>query len=1015
MEDFTIGSYNCKNFKGPLRVPFISELFAKCDFLLLQEHWLLESQFHLFNDLLTDGSLSYHGKSSMNPDIHRCGRPFGGNVILWRSNLKFKVLPITTVSSRLSCVQIFLTETSFILLFNVYMPCDEGRHGVNYCEFQDILSEVSVICTQLKALYICFGGDFNTDFSRTRSPQTKELLQFCEMEQLIATCSIQQSSIQYTYECNATCSRSLIDHVLFSHNLKDLVIECYTYDNIKNGSDHVAVITNFKLCIDYFKQSYVDRTPRVAWYKAQISDIEKYKKQLDVELDKIIIPRDVCDCRNVNCYTHASEIETFYSGIVNACVNASQVLPQTGNNSQHSKKQPVPGWNDICKEKRSTALFWHSLWKSAGKPQSGQLALIRRHTRAVYHRAVKAVQRNKEKLRSEQMAKSIQGNKSRNFWKEVKSFRGKHSQKPITVDGASGDGSIAGVFADKFKQVFNCVGYDSKDLSITKNSIDRCTKNMSQSHVEKSLVTLIDIIEVVKSLKSGKSDGNAGLFSDHLIHGTNKLYSYISILFNCMLIHCTSPHDMLVGTMVPIPKGKRANISLSDNYRGICLQSLFCKVLDIFMLKRDKDILCTSSAQFGFKEELSANIATSVVTETVDYFLGRGGNVYALALDATKAFDRVDFDKLFNVLMQRNFNPLYTRLLYNMYINQNVRVRYNATYSDYFNVTNGVKQGGVISPTLFTCYIDGMLESLKESQLGCHVGSEYIGCVSYADDLVLLAPNLTALRGMIKICEDYAIEYKIKFNGSKSQLLVFDKNTSKHPINMCVAGEPVEQVDSLKYLGHYLVNNRNDSHISPVKKDFIGKVNGFLGDFSSISSHIKFDLFNTYCMSLYGTNICDLDNKCMEPLYVEWRKALRKIWNIPYRTHSRLLYHIARTLPPDVIVKQRFVKFFYSGLMSKNPLVHFVFKNAKCNRSRMSNNLKYIFNNLSFNICTAECFNQNDICKSIVRKWWASCDEDDIRVGSQIREIIDEREAYDTFLLNESECQHLITFLCTAD
>ena len=101
--------------------------------------------------------------------------------------------------------------------------------------------------------------------------------------------------------------------------------------------------------------------------------------------------------------------------------------------------------------------------------------------------------------------------------------------------------------------------------------------------------------------------------------------------------------------------------------------------------------------------------------------------------------------------------------------------------------------------------------------------------------------------------------------------------------------------------------------------------------------------------------------------------------------------------------------------MSKNPLVHFVFKNAKCNRSRMSNNLKYIFNNLSFNICTAECFNQNDICKSIVRKWWASCDEDDIRVGTQIREVIDEREGYDTFLLNESECQHLITFLCTAD
>ena len=165
-----------------------------------------------------------------------------------------------------------------------------------------------------------------------------------------------------------------------------------------------------------------------------------------------------------------------------------------------------------------------------------------------------------------------------------------------------------------------------------------------------------------------------------------------------------------------------------------------------------------------------------------------------------------------------------------MYINQNVRVRYNATYSDYFNVTNGVKQGGVISPTLFTCYIDGMLESLKESQLGCHVGSEYIGCVSYADDLVLLAPNLTALRGMIKICEDYAIEYKIKFNGTKSQLLVFDKNTCKRTLSTCVAGEPVEQVDSPKYVGHYLVNNKNNTPKAHVKTTFF-KLNCFLGDF----------------------------------------------------------------------------------------------------------------------------------------------------------------------------------------
>ena len=66
---------------------------------------------------------------------------------------------------------------------------------------------------------------------------------------------------------------------------------------------------------------------------------------------------------------------------------------------------------------------------------------------------------------------------------------------------------------------------------------------------------------------------------------------------------------MLVGTMVPIPNGKRLNYSVSDNFRGICLQSVLCKILDIFILYKEGSILHTSNLQFGFKKKLSATIA----------------------------------------------------------------------------------------------------------------------------------------------------------------------------------------------------------------------------------------------------------------------------------------------------------------------------------------------------------------------------------------------------------------------
>ena len=91
-----------------------------------------------------------------------------------------------------------------------------------------------------------------------------------------------------------------------------------------------------------------------------------------------------------------------------------------------------------------------------------------------------------------------------------------------------------------------------------------------------------------------------------------------------------------------------------------------------------------------------------------------------------------------------------------MYTNQECSVRWGSEHSNYFNVSNGVKQGGVISPILFSCYIDKLFSQLEHSGLGCHVGASYAGAFGYADDIALVAPSLQSLRKMISICEQYA-------------------------------------------------------------------------------------------------------------------------------------------------------------------------------------------------------------------------------------------------------------------
>ncbi len=65
---------------------------------------------------------------------------------------------------------------------------------------------------------------------------------------------------------------------------------------------------------------------------------------------------------------------------------------------------------------------------------------------------------------------------------------------------------------------------------------------------------------------------------------------------------------------------------------------------------------------------------------------------------------------------------MYCRLLLNMYLQQTLGIRWKATFSEYFKICNGVKQGGVILPVLFCIYMDGLLIELENSIVGCYMG-----------------------------------------------------------------------------------------------------------------------------------------------------------------------------------------------------------------------------------------------------------------------------------------------------
>ena len=116
--------------------------------------------------------------------------------------------------------------------------------------------------------------------------------------------------------------------------------------------------------------------------------------------------------------------------------------------------------------------------------------------------------------------------------------------------------------------------------------------------------------------------------------------------------------------------------------------------------------------------------------------------------------------------------PLIRRLLFNMYQNQSIFVRWQDSFSDVFSMRNGVKQGAVLSLVPFTVNIDGLLQQLQTSGVGCHIGGAFTG--GYDDAIVLFSPSVKALRYMICICEKFTEDYNIISNPARSKLLYYN-------------------------------------------------------------------------------------------------------------------------------------------------------------------------------------------------------------------------------------------------
>ena len=689
-------------------------------------------------------------------------------------------------------------------------------------------------------------------------------------------------------------SSSFIDHFIVSCDFANMnmctnlrVFDDHTLGEL-NMSDHCAIAITLTIPAVYNMPNKCDSTNiHLLWCNASAGQIAEYQACLTEEVECLLhnFPMVLHDCPGCLSSEHTNLIDSLCSQLHVMLLNCGRAcIPH---NRPTASKPAVAGWNTECAPERAESLKWHHIWVQAGRPTTGVLANIMRATRKRYHETTKRILSSQNEQRNTQVVNSCENSSPFSFWKEVHraNARKAHAYSSSNINGCNNNTDIANGFKTMYEQFFRAGFTSSNDLNVFHSSLNNDCVN-----VKWQKFTVEEVTAACMQLKHDKKDADVKLNSSAIINAPAVIFKLLCLLINAIVLHGHVPPQWLTGTILPLLKSGNVDKSSFLSYRPITLSSLFGKIIDILILNRHVNVFNSCDLQFGFKHGHSTNHCTFVAREVIDYYRNNGSDVFACTLDMQKAFDRVNLIKLFNRPALRQLPVHIVRILFLLYSQLSLCVLWNGCISDSFMSLNGLKQGGILSPFLFSVYMNDLLSGLEKLKVGCFVGHVYFGCLAYADDIILLAPTLAALRIMLTFCSLFAEVNDILFNPTKSHCIKFCNNMSVVQYDVVLQGSSLKWVDRVVHLGHVLVMTNDDvSDIRRCCDSFCKQVNLFCARFGHLPVIIRRKLFQSFCLSFYGSQLWDLNHKELQFFDTACRKAIRRVCNLPFMTHSAIL------------------------------------------------------------------------------------------------------------------------------
>ena len=175
-------------------------------------------------------------------------------------------------------------------------------------------------------------------------------------------------------------------------------------------------------------------------------------------------------------------------------------------------------------------------------------------------------------------------------------------------------------------------------------------------------------------------------------------------------------------------------------------------------------------------------------------------------MNYSKAYDRIPRRILWSKLEKHGIQGKLLSAIQSLYANVKCAVNVNSYRTDWFGQNIGLKQGCLLSTTLFNLFLNDLSLRLNQSGIGVHIEEMIINHLLYADDLVLIAETESDLQILLDILGSWCTSNKMTINTNKSKIMHFrNTNVVKTNYRFTCNKNELECVTEYRYLGLVLL------------------------------------------------------------------------------------------------------------------------------------------------------------------------------------------------------------------